>query len=108
MGDLAKNERRNRIINKALSDLDLIINCHDPEIDTSINNMVWDRLSKMGSDLEQMARDDALEEAAKLVADRESACTQWHRDTGGHANVYGQLSAAAGYIRALKGERNES
>lgn len=50
-----KDTERNLILNRTLSDLDDIINGHDPEIDTSINNGVWDRLDKMALEIEARA-----------------------------------------------------
>ena len=50
-----KDTARNAILNRALMDLDDIINGHDPEIDTSINNGVWDRLDKMALEIEEHA-----------------------------------------------------
>lgn len=47
--------KRNSILNRALTDLDRIINEHDPEVDTSINNGVWDRLDKMALEIEAHA-----------------------------------------------------
>lgn len=52
------NKSRNLILNKTLTDLDDIINGHDPEIDTSINNGVWDRLDKMAIEIEELVRAD--------------------------------------------------
>lgn len=49
------NTARNLILNKTLTDLDRIINDHDPEVDTSINNGVWDRLDKMAVDIEALS-----------------------------------------------------
>ena len=47
-----KDLERNKILNRALTDLDKIINQHAPGIDTSINNGVWDRLDKMALEIE--------------------------------------------------------
>ena len=47
-----EDTKRNLILNRALSDLDRIINGHDPEVDTSINNGVWDRLDRMALEIE--------------------------------------------------------
>ena len=55
-----KDTERNLILNRTLSDLDDIINGHDPEIDTSINNGVWDRLDKMALEIEARAAIAAL------------------------------------------------
>lgn len=65
---------RNRILNIAMSDLDRIINDHDPEVDTSINNMVWDRLDRMAVEIESRAAIAAMgevdvSEAARVLAD---------------------------------------
>lgn len=66
---------RNRILNSALTDLDGIINGHDPEADTSINNMVWNRLDKMAVEIETRellayrADDDLRAENERLKTD---------------------------------------
>lgn len=69
---------RNRVLNTALTDLDSIINGHDPEVDTSINNMVWDRLEKMAVEIEALAHRRATPaddlRALTTVAD---AMDQW-------------------------------
>ncbi len=44
---------RNLILNRTSSDLEDIIWGHDPEVDTSINNGVWDRLDKMALEIEE-------------------------------------------------------
>lgn len=49
-----KNTRRNLILNQTLTDLETIINAHDPEVDTSISNGVWDRLDKMAVEIEKL------------------------------------------------------
>ena len=46
-----KDKDRNRIINQTVTDLDNIINRHDPEVDNPIKDGVWNRLDKMGCDL---------------------------------------------------------
>ena len=38
---------RNLMLNKCVTDLDGIINQHDPQIDAPINRGVWDRLDKL-------------------------------------------------------------
>ncbi|WP_411975959.1 hypothetical protein [Sulfitobacter faviae] len=47
-----EDTKRNLILNRALSDLDRIINDHAPAVDTSINNGVWDRLDRMALEIE--------------------------------------------------------
>lgn len=47
---------RNKIINRASSDLEQIINGHDPEIH-HLGNRVWDRLDKMAVDIENHRSD---------------------------------------------------
>ena len=54
---------RNRILNIALTDLNAIINGHNPDVDTSINNMVWDRLDKLACDVELLAHRRASQAA---------------------------------------------
>ena len=46
---------RNKILNRAVTDLDKIINQHDPEVDTNVYNGVWDRLDKMAMEIETHA-----------------------------------------------------
>lgn len=53
MQDRHKDTDRNLILNRTLKDLDEIINGHDPEVDTSINNLVWDRLDEMAVEIER-------------------------------------------------------
>lgn len=50
----------------------------------------------------QAARDEALEDAARIVLNQETACSQWFQTTRRHANVYEQLPLVAKSIRALK------
>ena len=52
---------RNKILNRALSDLESIINDHDPEVDVSITNGVWDRLDKMAVEIEARAALSAMQ-----------------------------------------------
>lgn len=59
---------RNLILNGTLTDLDQIINSHDPETDTSINNAVWGRLDKMACEIE--ARSMTPQEAAKVLLEK--------------------------------------
>lgn len=47
-----KDTTRNGILNRTLSDLERIINHHDPEIDVPISDGVWDRLDKMALEIE--------------------------------------------------------
>lgn len=49
------DRERNLLLNTAMSDLDNIINYHNPEVDTSLNNLVWDRLDKLAVSIEAMA-----------------------------------------------------
>lgn len=62
---------RNLILNQTLTDLEDIINGHDPEVDSSINNGIWDRLDKMAVAVEQAAykqgRISALTDAAMIA-----------------------------------------
>ena len=55
-----KDTTRNKLLNQCLTDLDKIVNQHDPETDTSINNGVWGRLDKLSCDLEKHFTDHAL------------------------------------------------
>ena len=70
--DRYKNKARNVILNHALKDLDDIINGHDPEVDTSINNGVWDRLEKMAMEIETIITpsDALLERAIRAALER--------------------------------------
>lgn len=64
-----KDTNRNRLINKAVDDLEQIINHHDPEVDCPITQGVWDRLDRLCADVadamvaEEIANRDAMEEA---------------------------------------------
>jgi hypothetical protein len=49
------DRERNLLLNTALSDLDNIINYHNPEVDTSLNNLVWDQLDKLAVAIEAKA-----------------------------------------------------
>lgn len=61
---------RNLILNRTLTDLDRIINDHDPEVDTSLNNGIWDRLDKMACEIEaRAAMQPTPAEAAKVLLD---------------------------------------
>ena len=64
------DKERNVLLNTALSDLDKIINGHNPEVDTSINNLVWDRLDKLAVAIEAKA---AAHIAALTAQNRELA-----------------------------------
>lgn len=46
-----QDEMRNIIINRTSSDLEQIINGHDPDID-NLGNRVWDRLDMMACEIE--------------------------------------------------------
>jgi hypothetical protein len=46
---------RNVIITRAVNDLDVFINEHNPEIDVPISDGVWDRLDKMAVEIEVYA-----------------------------------------------------
>ncbi|WP_449043767.1 hypothetical protein [Paracoccus versutus] len=55
--DTAELERhadteRNRIINRCSTDLEIIVNGHDPEVH-NLNVRVWDRLDRMAVEVEQ-------------------------------------------------------
>jgi hypothetical protein len=67
-----KDIERNRIVNRCLTDLEEIINHHNPEIDTPIKDGVWNRLDKMALEIEARAEADTLRaEVARL---REALC----------------------------------
>ena len=46
---------RNSIINKTCSDLEDIVNNHDPETDVPIDDGIWNRLDKMALEIERHA-----------------------------------------------------
>ena len=90
---------RNKILNSALSDLDQIINGHDPETDTSINNIVWDRLDKLALEIEAKARAEGrregLREAERIARDGLKRCTANNHTyaTGGEDDLLAQSVA---------------
>lgn len=81
---------RNRLINTAVTDLDRIINQHNPDVDTSINNGVWDCLDRLCAQLESRAMaDDAA------IADKHRS-----RVAGHHPDVERPDRVAQGYGNA--------
>ncbi|MFV1626814.1 hypothetical protein VWY34_14385 [Phaeobacter sp. JH20_02] len=73
MTDTSKEARhqdaaRNLILNRAINDLEQIINNHDPETDVPIKDGAWDRLDRLACEIECRER-DALR--AQLQAARE-------------------------------------
>lgn len=60
------NTARNLIINQTSTDLEDIINGHDPE-QSILNNDVWDRLDKMACEIEALAK--PVDVAAVRIAD---------------------------------------
>lgn len=90
------NDRaRNRILNEALTDLDRIINEHDPDIDTSINNAVWDRLDKMGVELERKA-------AEALLAERDALRKQVEELTIAEEGVLAAIASECAEVMKLR------
>lgn len=68
------DKRRNVIINRCSTDLETIINGHDPEIG-NLNNDVWDRLDKMAVEIEAaLASREAQPAAQEPVAQRCAEC----------------------------------
>lgn len=47
-----KDTERNKLINQAVRDLEIIINRHDPEIDVPIADGVWNCLDKLCLEIE--------------------------------------------------------
>ena len=84
---------RNRILNIALTDLNAIINGHNPDVDTSINNMVWDRLDKLACDVELLAHRRASQAAparpteAMLNAARDWSDAKYGKPIGNDAAI---------------------
>lgn len=62
-----QDTERNLILNRTSSDLESIIWGHDPEIDTSINNGVWDRLDKMAMEIEERQAAEIAKRDQKLM-----------------------------------------
>lgn len=64
-----KDTERNLILNRALTDLEQIINCHDPEIDVPIKDGVWNRLDKMAQEIEDRPAPAVSVEPLEAVRD---------------------------------------
>ena len=94
---------RNRILNIALTDLNAIINGHNPDVDTSINNMVWDRLDKLACDVELRALRRASQAAPAPsdgllpVVARVEGSPEWHL-----AKVLGYICSDPSALRGLE------
>ena len=77
---------RNLILNHAVTDLEEIINAHNPDVDAPIKQGVWDRLDKMAMLIEAKAiaradptqdeRVKALVEAAQAQLDYMDMCRE--------------------------------
>ncbi|MBC8718778.1 hypothetical protein [Ochrobactrum sp. Marseille-Q0166] len=88
-----ENTARNLILNRTLTDLENIINGHDPEIG-NLNNDVWDRLDKMSLEIEALStpspRAHALEELLSELKEAERKIFSW----SGSAFVANELEGA--------------
>lgn len=67
VADRHSDTRRNVIINRTSTDLENIVNGHDPDIH-HLGNRVWDRLDKMAVEIEQHALEAQSAENADLRA----------------------------------------
>lgn len=119
------NTARNLIINQTSTDLDNIINGHDPER-SILNNDVWDRLDKMACEIEALSKTvdvAAVREVPvsidKLIAELKSAvdmCFSWSgsallanelnaTDTDeGHISLYKDLCGLGNSMSYLQSE----
>ena len=105
------NKQRNLIINRCSTDLETIINGHDPEIG-NLNNDVWDRLDKMAVEIEaaiasREAPPACQQEAVTEIAEAKEILSQ----IGAYAGWmdYSRIVTAVGHIdaalRAMKGDQ---
>jgi len=92
------DKERNVLLNTALSDLDKIINGHNPEVDTSINNLVWDRLDKLAVAIEAKAAD----RIAVLTAQNRETALDVLASSGQAAEAYAAQLAAEAERGALR------
>jgi hypothetical protein len=92
------DKERNVLLNTALSDLDKIINGHNPEVDTSINNLVWDRLDKLAVAIEAKAAD----RIAVLTAQNRETALDVLASSGQAAEAYAAQLAAEAERDALR------
>ena len=105
------NKQRNLIINRCSTDLETIINGHDPEIG-NLNNDVWDRLDKMAVEIEAALASreapPACQQEAVTVAEagmaalKELANTQMNISLTDWQRISSTIATA---LRALKGEQ---
>lgn len=92
------DRERNLLLNTALSDLDNIINYYNPEVDTSLNNLVWDRLDKLAVSIEAMA---AARLSALTAQNREMALDVL-ASSGQAADAYAAQLAAEAEAAAIR------
>ena len=69
------DKARNLMLNRAVHDLDLTINGHDPEVDVPIKDGVWNKLDKLALQIEVplQARIAELERALKFIGCSDNA-----------------------------------
>ena len=88
---------RNLILNHTVTDLDEIINAHDPDVDVPIKQGVWDRLDKMAMLIE--AKAIARAEAAE--AERDAALGENARLREAGQAVVNEFPVAAGTAKGI-------
>lgn len=64
---MKREEERNKIINRCHTDLEKIINGHDPEVG-NLNNDIWDRLDRMAVEIEALTQAPAVAVSDEMVA----------------------------------------
>ncbi|WRH62091.1 MAG: bZIP transcription factor [Fuscovulum sp.] len=91
------DRERNLLLNTALSDLDSIINYHNPEVDTSLNNLVWDRLDKLAVAIEARA----AARLSALTADRDQGAQDYCKLMDRHDDLHNENARLRARIAAL-------
>jgi hypothetical protein len=85
MSDTAKRHadlERNVILNRAITDLENIINGHDPEIH-NLGNRVWDRLDDLAIAVEGRSK-ERIEALEKLARECRAWVQHWQADVAGN------------------------
>ena len=99
------NTARNLIINQTSTDLEQIINGHDPE-QSILNNDVWDRLDKMACEIEALTKPvdvaavlEALEIIANPIKHFEESAKKAGDHLDGHTAI--ALSSDANWLKGI-------
>ncbi|KAB0538083.1 hypothetical protein [Pseudochrobactrum saccharolyticum] len=79
-----ENTSRNHIINQTSTDLEQIINGHDPD-QSILNNDVWDRLDKMACEIEALAKPVDVAAVREKVA--REICLSYGQDPDDYASL---------------------